>query len=187
MRLIDADKLTPDCDYEDGVFYAVSVGEIECAPTIEAVPLSVIEDIKAEIDQKQYDFMADKDYDEGIRFGLMLAYQMIDKHISGKEQETTFEQEKQILFDYVKQKMEEAKQVELSGDGYDGYSGQLVYDYGKCPTCGWDFEDGDKDWEEPYCCHCGQRLKWFEYESVIGADLNSRDDVEVCKVRKVEE
>ncbi len=40
--------------------------------------------------------------------------------------------------------------------------GQIVYDWGKCPNCGWEFEDGDKDWEEPYCCHCGQKLKWFE-------------------------
>ena len=48
--------------------------------------LMSIEDIKSEIDQKQYSFMADKDYDEGIRFGLMLAYQILDKHISGKEQ-----------------------------------------------------------------------------------------------------
>ncbi len=32
-----------------------------------------------EIDQAQYAFMADKDYDEGIRFGLMLAYQITDK------------------------------------------------------------------------------------------------------------
>lgn len=53
-------------------------------------------------------------------------------------------------------------QVELEGDGYS--DGELVYDYGKCPICGWDFEYGDKDWEEPYCCHCGQRLKWFESE-----------------------
>ena len=53
-------------------------------------------------------------------------------------------------------------QVELEGDGYS--DGELVYDYGKCPKCGWEFEYGDKDWEEPYCCHCGQRLKWFESE-----------------------
>lgn len=52
------------------------------------------------------------------------------------------------------------KQVELVGDGYA--DGQIVYDWGKCPNCGWEFEDGDKDWEEPYCCHCGQKLKWFE-------------------------
>ena len=55
---------------------------------------------------------------------------------------------------------QEAMQVELEGDGYS--DGELVYDYGKCPKCGWDFEDGDKDWEEPYCCHCGQRLHWFD-------------------------
>lgn len=53
-------------------------------------------------------------------------------------------------------------QVDLEGDGYA--DGELVYDYGKCPKCGWDFEYGDKDWEEPYCCHCGQRLHWFESE-----------------------
>jgi hypothetical protein len=61
-----------------------------------------------------------------------------------------------------KLKTDEPMQVELEGDGYS--DGKLVYDYGKCPKCGWDFEYGDKDWEEPYCCHCGQRLKWFESE-----------------------
>lgn len=54
----------------------------------------------------------------------------------------------------------EPMQVELEGDGYA--DGELVFDYGKCPNCGWEFEDGDKDWEEPYCCHCGQKLHWFE-------------------------
>lgn len=51
-------------------------------------------------------------------------------------------------------------QVELEGDGYS--DGKLVYDFGRCPKCGWEFEEGDKDWEEPYCCHCGQRLHWFD-------------------------
>ena len=55
---------------------------------------------------------------------------------------------------------QEPMQVELEGDGYA--DGCLVYDYGKCPECGWQYEEGDKDWEEPFCCHCGQRLKWFE-------------------------
>lgn len=40
----------------------------------------LLDKIRDEIDQKQYDFMGDKDYDEGIRFGLMLAYQIIDKY-----------------------------------------------------------------------------------------------------------
>lgn len=47
----------------------------------------VLEKIKAEIDQKQYDFMANKDYDEGIRFGLLLAYQIIDKYTEGSDSE----------------------------------------------------------------------------------------------------
>ena len=51
-------------------------------------------------------------------------------------------------------------QVELEADGYS--DGELVYDWGKCPNCGWGFENGDKDWEEPYCCHCGQKLHWFD-------------------------
>ena len=33
-RLIDADKLNPDSDYEDGIFYAVSIGQIGGAETI---------------------------------------------------------------------------------------------------------------------------------------------------------
>jgi len=40
----------------------------------------VLDKISTEIDQKQYDFMSDGDYNEGIRFGLMLAYQIIDKY-----------------------------------------------------------------------------------------------------------
>lgn len=60
----------------------------------------------------------------------------------------------------LKASRQEPKQVEFEGDGYA--DGELVYDYGKCPSCGWQYEDGDKDWEEPYCCHCGQKLQWFE-------------------------
>ena len=55
---------------------------------------------------------------------------------------------------------QEPMQVDLEGDGYA--DGELVYDYGKCPKCGWDFEEGDKEWKQPYCCHCGQKLKWFD-------------------------
>lgn len=35
MRLIDADLLEPDADYDDGEFWAVSMTQIENAPTIE--------------------------------------------------------------------------------------------------------------------------------------------------------
>lgn len=33
-RLIDVGDLMPDSDYEDGIFYAVSVGQINGVPTI---------------------------------------------------------------------------------------------------------------------------------------------------------
>lgn len=33
-RLIDESDLMPDSDYEDGIFYAVSIGAINGAPTI---------------------------------------------------------------------------------------------------------------------------------------------------------
>lgn len=58
------------------------------------------------------------------------------------------------------------KQVILSGDGYA--DGELVYDFGECPTCGRQWEDGDTEWEEPYCCHCGQKLHWFDREAENG-------------------
>ena len=57
-------------------------------------------------------------------------------------------------------RIDKPMQVELEGDGY--YEGEIVFDFGKCPKCGWDFEEGDKDWEQPYCCHCGQKLHWFD-------------------------
>jgi len=57
---------------------------------------------------------------------------------------------------------QEPVQVELEGDGYAYGTDEMVYDSGKCPNCGWLFVNGDKDWEEPFCCHCGQKLKWFD-------------------------
>lgn len=35
MRLIDADVLEPDADYDDGDYWAVSMAQIQNAPTIE--------------------------------------------------------------------------------------------------------------------------------------------------------
>ena len=66
------------------------VGDINrcCAEDAEALDMAikaleqedVLDKIRAEIEQKQYYFMDDKDYDEGIRFGLMSAYQIVDKY-----------------------------------------------------------------------------------------------------------
>lgn len=43
----------------------------------------------------------------------------------------------------------------------DGYAdGGPVYDMAYCPACNFEYEEGDKDWGEPFCPHCGQALKW---------------------------
>lgn len=53
---------------------------------------------------------------------------------------------------------QEPKTVLYSGDGYA--DGEMVYDMAECPSCGYSYEYGDKDWKEPFCPHCGQPLKW---------------------------
>ena len=50
------------------------------------------------------------------------------------------------------------KLVIYSGDGYA--DGHLVYDYAECPNCGREFEEDRDEWEMPFCCACGQALKW---------------------------
>ena len=84
------------CDMEYGCKYCKNNGDtcLECEydgitkgyTRFEPIEKNVIEQIRQEIDQKQYDFMNDTDYDEGIRFGLMLAYQIIDKYTKGDKE-----------------------------------------------------------------------------------------------------
>lgn len=51
------------------------IDELEQVPTPKKnLVVNVLKEIREEIDKKQYDYIADKDYDEGIRYGLMLAY-----------------------------------------------------------------------------------------------------------------
>lgn len=57
---------------------------------------------------------------------------------------------------------QEPQLVIYSGDGYA--DGELVYDWAECPKCGYEYEEDDKDWKEPFCPHCGQALEWSEYE-----------------------
>jgi hypothetical protein len=57
-----------------------------------------------------------------------------------------------------KSQEQESETVLYSGDGYaDGY---MVYDMAECPNCGYEYEEGDKDWGLPFCPNCGQRLDW---------------------------
>ena len=50
------------------------------------------------------------------------------------------------------------KTVLYSGDGYA--DGHVVYDMAECPNCGYEYEEGDKDWRLPFCPNCGQALNW---------------------------
>ena len=57
---------------------------------------------------------------------------------------------------------QDPKTVLYSGDGYaDGY---MVYDMAECPNCGYEYEEGDKDWGLPFCPNCGQSLNWESEE-----------------------
>ena len=40
----------------------------------------VLDKIRAEIKKQQYGYMGGTDYEEGVRFGLMLAHQILDKY-----------------------------------------------------------------------------------------------------------
>ena len=96
MRLIDADEIRKsiresldECvkwadEVEESEMYArvsQSIGTfVECslriknAPTVDAVPMSVIEDIKTDIEASRYGLVND---------GLDLALKIIDKHTKG--------------------------------------------------------------------------------------------------------
>jgi len=107
------------------------------------------------IDALGYDISIESD--EGLD-----AYKTVIKEMLSKIYDAQKENIEKLPSIQPKPKTDEPMQVELEGDGYA--DGKLVYDYGKCPKCGWQFEYGEKDWEEPYCCHCGQKLHWFESE-----------------------
>jgi hypothetical protein len=38
------------------------------------------------------------------------------------------------------------------------------------PECGYEYEDGDKDWREPFCPHCGQALLWDAPKDIASED-----------------
>ena len=84
MRLIDADKLP--LDRIDDANYGSNY--IHIAPTVEAIPKSVLEDIKAEI--KQWYWQADKQElakDPCVVDAMVdLFIRTIDNYISRKEQ-----------------------------------------------------------------------------------------------------
>lgn len=90
--------------------------------------------------------------------------------MKGKALKTIFEAAKNDelvpveLFNQVKKERDiaakslEEKELLYSGDGY--FNGRIVYDIAQCPSCGYEYEEGEMIWGEPFCPHCGQKLKW---------------------------
>ena len=87
MRLIDADKLYPDTFGKGRL--AVSQSQIADAPTVQAVPIEVLDKIRAEIEE-----LADADgygdYQLGFSFGLMMAMEIIDKYRGSEVEDGRF-------------------------------------------------------------------------------------------------
>ena len=78
MRLIDADELKTIHSIQKADFNSIETIQkwIDSAPTVQAIPISVIEDIKAEIDKHCSD---NRDRNDG----LYIAMKIIDKQIGG--------------------------------------------------------------------------------------------------------
>ena len=95
MRLIDADasdlqrELFSFTRYTgiDEMPYENACMALDIAPTVDAVPLSVIDDIKAEIRSRVFDIQATSDkYFDGVDDVMDIVDSVIDKHISGGEE-----------------------------------------------------------------------------------------------------
>ena len=80
MTLIDVDEINFERDqFETYNDYSFAFDTIDNASTIEAVPLSVLEDIKAEIQ-----YVADNDADVSCMKAYYHCLNIIDKHIISK-------------------------------------------------------------------------------------------------------
>lgn len=82
MRLIDADamkELWQGCEIKGSISPLLDV-----RPTVDAVPMSVIEDIKAEIEQRCCITVGTENEPAMTIYDV---FHIIDKHISGKESE----------------------------------------------------------------------------------------------------
>ncbi len=87
MRLIDADKLNPDRMTNKGTV-AISQSQIAKAPTVQAVPIEVLDKIRAEIEQKaRPNEIGGRGNGKSIRYGLCMALEIIDKYRAESEDE----------------------------------------------------------------------------------------------------
>lgn len=64
----------------------IQCGSIGSRMIVNAVMNGIpLDDVKAEIDKAQEPYKTSTAYDEGVRFGLMLAYQIVDKYKAESE------------------------------------------------------------------------------------------------------
>lgn len=61
MRLIDADNLKPDAQWEFfyNCYFAYSISQIDDAPTVQAVPIEVLDKIREEIEEQVLESLSD--------------------------------------------------------------------------------------------------------------------------------
>lgn len=74
MRLIDADKLNPDRMTKDG--FSISQSQIANAPTVDAVPMSIIKTLGEEMRITQKSIK-----DESVLLGFNMAVALCNKHL----------------------------------------------------------------------------------------------------------
>jgi len=96
MRLIDADKLKfkHKCHYGEHTtrpytLFCISFEEIQKAPTIKAIPIEVLDKIRAEIDKELLTYSIDVenmgDSAQKIRISLGIVRKIIDKYREEQE------------------------------------------------------------------------------------------------------
>ena len=74
-------------EIKDNAMFAESIAsQIKWDVTSAIVNGTPLDDVKSEIDKAQEPYITNTAYDEGVRFGLMLAYQIVDRY---KESEDT--------------------------------------------------------------------------------------------------
>ena len=74
-------------EIKDNAMFAESIAsQIKWDVTSAIVNGTPLDDVKSEIDKAQEPYQTSTAYDEGVRFGLMLAYQIVDRY---KESEDT--------------------------------------------------------------------------------------------------
>ena len=83
MRLIDADNLKPDAQWEFfyNCYFAYSISQIDDAPTVKAVPIEVLQEIADEIAEQSVDLRDGSEWHNYVNETVIDCLEIIDKHI----------------------------------------------------------------------------------------------------------